>query len=162
MGAELVDPIAETRVRSIFNHDIMNCTADGVVGNHLYSGRALAATMPGDVIQLHPGLKTQWPAIREHYQRVGLRHTDAVVWDTGPQVLSDHPKHAVSVFFFGANEHTARPDAAWFRIVETINSKNAFMTAADRLKVPVPVTWPFAAVADIGETEIATAPYPCY
>ncbi len=162
MGAELVDPIAETRVRSIFNHDIMNCTADGVVGNHLYSGRALAATMPGDVIQLHPGLKTQWPAIREHYQRVGLRHTDAVVWDTGPQVLSDHPKHAVSVFFFGANEHTARPDAAWFRIVETINSKNAFMDAAHRLGVPVPLTLPFAAVADITDADIAAAPYPCY
>jgi len=24
----------------IYNHDIMNCTAEGVIGNHLYSGRA--------------------------------------------------------------------------------------------------------------------------
>ena len=27
--------------RYIVNHDIMRCTADGVVGNDLYSGRAL-------------------------------------------------------------------------------------------------------------------------
>ena len=159
---DLETAATDTRTRTIFNHDIMGCTADGVSGNHLYSGRALGATEPGDVIQLHQDLKAQWPAIRAHYQRVGLRHTDNVIWDTHHQVLADHPDHAVSVFFFGVDEHAARPDPDWFRIVETINSKNAFMTAADRLKVPVPVTWPFAAVADIGETEIATAPYPCY
>ena len=53
-----------------------------------------------------------------------------VVWDIGHDVLTDHPEHAVSVFFFGVDEHAARPDHAWFRIVETINSKNAFMAAA--------------------------------
>jgi hypothetical protein len=162
MGAALADPIAETRVRQIFNHDIMGCTADGVLGNHLYSGRALAATEPGDVIQLHPGLQSQWPTIRQHYQRIGLRHTDAVVWDTGHDVLTDHPEHAVSVFFFGVDEHAARPDPAWFRIVETINSKNAFMAAAHRLGVPVPVTQPFAAVSDITDADLAEAPFPCY
>jgi len=160
MGPETAT--TDSRIRTIFNHDIMGCTAEGVSGNHLYSGRALGATEPGDVIQLHPDLETQWPAIQAHYQRVGLRHTNNVIWNTRHEVLADHPDHAVSVFFFGVDEHAARPDPDWFRIVETINSKNAFMTAADQLKVPVPVTWPFPAVADIGEAEITTAPYPCY
>ena len=162
MGAALADPIAETRVRRVFNHDIMGCTAEGVLGNHLYSGRALAATEPGDVIQMHPDLRSQWASIREHYARVGLRHTDTVVWDTSPGVLGEHPDHAVSVFFFGSAEHAVRPNEGWFRVVETINSKNAFMDAAHRLGVPVPLTLPFAAVADITEAHIAAAPYPCY
>ena len=34
--------------RYIVNHDIMRCTAEGVVGNNLYSGRALGLTEPED------------------------------------------------------------------------------------------------------------------
>jgi hypothetical protein len=44
--------------RCIINHDIMICTAEGVVGNHLYSGRALGLLEPWDMIQLHPGSAT--------------------------------------------------------------------------------------------------------
>ena len=162
MGVTLTDATGFTRPRQIFNHDIMGCTAEGVAGNHLYSGRALAATEPGDVIQLHPQLKTQWSTISAHYDRIGLRYTDNIIWDVDHQTLAKHPDHDVSVFFFGPDEHAVRPDDSWFRIVETINSKNAFMAAADRLGVPVPKTLPFAAVADIGETDIEQAPYPCY
>lgn len=162
MGPAHSTPLIDSRVRQIFNHDIMSCTAAGVIGNHLYSGRALAATEPGDIIQLHPDLKPQWPAIRAHYDRVGLRHTDNIIWDLDHRVLAEHPEHAVSVFFFGADEHQARPDDAWFRIVDTINCKNAFTAAADRLGVPVPVTRPYAAVADIDAAEVGAAPYPCY
>ena len=59
----------------IVNHDIMRCTADGVVGNDLYSGRALGLTEPGDYIQLHPKLKPMWQDISAHYSRVGLSHS---------------------------------------------------------------------------------------
>lgn len=60
----------------IVNHDIMGCTAEGVVGNYLYSGRALGLTEPGDLLQLHPELRSQWSYIRDHYRRVGISHTD--------------------------------------------------------------------------------------
>ena len=162
MGTEQVRGIVETPVQRIFNHDILGCTAEGVLGNHLYSGRALGATEPGDLIQLHPALESQWPAIRDHYRRIGLRHTDAVIWDTSPQQLAAHPRHAVSVFYFGVDEQQARPDDAWFRIVDRINSKNTFMEAADRLGVPVPRTLCFDAVAEISPADIAAVPYPCY
>jgi len=162
MGAALADTPTTVRCRHIFNHDIMGCTADGVAGNHLYSGRALAATEPGDLIQLHPDLRPQWPAIRAHYQRIGLSHTDEVRWDLRHDLLAQHAGHEVSVFFFGPAEHAARPDDAWLRVVRTINSKNAFMAEAARLGVPVPRTQPFAAVARISDKDIAAAPYPCY
>lgn len=162
MSALLAEAVFGEPVRQIFNHDIMGCTADGVLGNHLYSGRALGLTQPGDVIQLHPHLRPQWPWICDHYLRAGLSHTHEVIWDLSLGVLADLAGHAVSVFFFGAAEQRTRPDPAWFEIVRTINSKNAFMEAAERLGVPVPATHCFAAAGDIGPADIARVAYPCY
>lgn len=70
----------ELVVKQIYNHDIMNCTADGVVGNNLYSGRALGITEPWDMIQIHEDLKPLWPCITSHYDRIGLQHTKDVIW----------------------------------------------------------------------------------
>jgi len=56
--------------RYIYNHDIMNCTAEGVIGNHLYSGRALGITEQWDKIQLHEKLKPYWDDFVAHYERV--------------------------------------------------------------------------------------------
>jgi len=146
----------------IFNHDIMGCTAEGVAGNHLYSGRALALTEPGDIIQLHPALKPQWDFICAHYTRVGLSFTEQVIWNVRQRALEEHADREISVFFFGAAEHAARPNQAWHGVVQHINSKNNFMALAEALGVPVPRTLCLADVADIGTTEIARAPYPCY
>jgi hypothetical protein len=150
------------QTRRIHNHDIMGCTADGVTGNHLYSGRALGLTAPGDIIQLHPALESQWAAICAHYDRVGLSHTSDVIWDTRHRFLADYPEHDLSVFFFGPAEQEARPDQPWFRVVDYINSKNRFMALADALGVPVPRTLCFDGVEAIGADDIAAAPYPCY
>jgi hypothetical protein len=166
MAAVSVTPAAgdsaAAAARRIFNHDIMGCTAEGVTGNHLYSGRALGATEPGDVIQLHPELRSEWPSIRAHYARIGLDHCNEVVWDTSHGVLAEHREHAVSVFFFGDGEQRVRPDRRWFGVVEHINCKNRFMQAAEALGVPVPVTRRFARVEDITPADVDQAPYPCY
>jgi hypothetical protein len=146
----------------VFNHDIMGCTAEGVVGNHLYSGRVLGMTEPGDVIQLHPDLRSQWPFIAAHYRRIGLRFTEDVVWHVRHRGLAEHPDREVSVFYFGAAEQEARPDNAWFRVVDFINSKNNFMALADKLGVPVPRTLCFPDAAGVTEGEIAGLELPCY
>jgi hypothetical protein len=158
----MVQPVTPSRVRQIFNHDIMGCTADGVTGNHLYSGRALGLSEPGDLVQLHPHLASQWGPITAHYGRIGLSHTDEILWDVSHARLAEHPDHGVSVFFFGPDEHAVRPDERWLNTVAAINSKNTFMEMADRLGVPVPLTIPFASVDDLAEPDIAAAPYPCY
>ncbi len=162
MGAALAQRVGAQRVRQILNHDIMGCTAEGVTGNHLYSGRALGLSEPGDILQLHPDLRSQWAAISAHYQRVGLSHTTDIVWDVGHQRLAEHPTHAVSVFFFGPDEHAVRPDLRWLRSVAAINSKNTFVEVARRLGVPVPVTLTFASVDAITAADVAAARYPCY
>lgn len=146
----------------IFSHDIMGCTAEGVVGNHLYSGRALGISAPDDIVLLHPDLRSQWDAIRAHYDRVGLDYSDNPVWDIGLDRLTDYPDHELSVFFFGPDEHRARPDPAWLQAVVDINSKNQFMRHAQRLRVPVPRTLCFDDVAAIEPQVAAEAPYPCY
>ncbi len=162
MGAALASKVGADQPRRILNHDIMGCTADGVIGNDLYSGRALGLSEPGDVLQLHPELAGEWDAIRDHYRRIGLSHTTDVLWDLSHARLADYPDHDVSVFFFGPDEHAVRPNRPWLDAVAAINSKNTFMDITERLAVPVPLTLPFARIDAITEADIAAAPYPCY
>lgn len=146
----------------IVNHDIMHCTADGVVGNHLYSGRALGITEPWDILQLTSELKPSWQAITKHYERIGLSHTRDVIWDVSMDHLGQYIGYHPSVFFFGPQQYLRWGDNDWVSIVDFINSKNNFMTVADQLGVKVPLTIGFDSVAAITEQDIARMPFPCY
>lgn len=152
----------------IFNHDIMNCTNEQVQGNHLYSGRVLGLTGPDDVVQIHPDLKSEWPAITDHYRRVGLRHSDHIVWDISLSRMAEYPELESSVFYFGDAVHQDSPhaeqfrqlDQNWYGVVDYVNSKNNFMQLAHKLGVTVPITLCFDEKSAIDfHTEI---PYPCY
>ena len=146
----------------IINHDIMGCTAEGVVGNHLFSGRALGISEPWDIIQLHPGLKPLWSSITGHYRRVGLRHSDNVIWDLRQKQLGSHIGYQPSVFYFGPRECKYWGDQVWLDTVEFINSKNNFMALAVELGMDVPMTLCFGSVAEIGPDTVRSMSYPCY
>lgn len=146
----------------IINHDIMRCTADGVVGNHHYSGRALGISEPWDIIQLHPDLKPQWKQIIDHYQRIGLSHSENVIWDVDLDRLGTHIGHQPSVFYYGPTESRYWGDYEWLETVEFINSKNNFVALAKELGIDVPATWCFDRVADIAPASLKKATYPCY
>lgn len=144
----------------IVNHDIMNCTHESVAGNDLYSGRALGLTEPGDVIQLHPQLQSEWPAIVAHYRRVGLNHTHDVIWDVSRDTMAAYPEHDPSVFFYGGEVTRARPDPAWQAVVARTNDKNRFMDLAETLGMRIPRTLRFARPAMVDA--LTRLPYPCY
>ena len=148
--------------RRILNHDIMNCTAEGVTGNHLYSGRALGISEPWDIIQLHPDLEPLWNDIRAHYQRIGLSHTRDVIWHVHRDELGARIGFHPSVFFFGPDECRFWGDAEWMETVAFINSKNHFMELAGELGVDVPTTLCFDSVSAITEPDLAGVIYPCY
>jgi hypothetical protein len=162
MEAAIQDNPSVTVAPRILNHDIMDCTADGVNGNFLYSSRALGMSEPDDIIQLHPDLRFQWPSIREHYRRIGLAHTHRVIWNVDLDHLGRHSERAPSVFFFGPREHAARPDDDWLEVVETINSKNSFVQLADRLGVPIPRTLCFEQPTEVFDADLGSLPFPCY
>jgi hypothetical protein len=169
---DLIDQSSVATLRSpqIFNHDIMHCTHDEVVGNYLYSGRVLGSTEPDDLIQLHPDLKSQWPAITAHYDRVGLTYSHHPIWDLSFDHLRRHPEYGVSVFIFGDALHGDDDDAHWFRdrnrkwqdTVEYINSKNDFIDLANRLQIPVPTTLCFEDKGELNVQGNSSIPYPCY
>lgn len=140
----------------------MRCTADGIVGNHLYSGRALGLTEPDDVIQLNPQLKPLWQDITRHYRRIGLSHSENVIWDLDLGELAAHEGFMPSVFFFGPQEGSVWNDPAWMTTVEHINSKNNFMQLAGELGIDVPDTRCYSSVDEIGEHEIVSLNMPCY
>lgn len=148
-----------TRPR-IVNHDILGCTHESVAGNHLYAGRALGLTEPDDIIQLHPDLQADWGAITAHYKRVGIRHTEQVIWDVSPEVAAAYPELDLSVFFFGKPQSNARPDPAWQAVVAQTNDKNRFMDLAETLGMNVPRTLRYDS-ADAAE-RLDRLPYPCY
>jgi hypothetical protein len=153
-------PAARAASPRIVNHDIMNCTHESVAGNQLYSGRALGLTEPGDIIQLHPDLQSEWPAIVAHYKRTGVSHTHDVIWDVSRQRMAAYPSHTPSVFFYGGDVTRSRPDAAWQAVVERTNDKNRFMDLAETLGMRVPKTLRFARAAMVDE--LTRLPYPCY
>jgi len=146
----------------IHNHDIMHCTADGVVGNHLYSGRALGITQPWDKIQLHSDLKPLWNDITEHYDRIGLKHTRDVLWFLNSKQLGSHIGYKPSVFFFGPNEYENWGDFRWYNAVSFINSKNNFMQLATALGVDTPKTLCFDSISEVTSSKLEKVSYPCY
>ena len=154
--------------RRIFNHDIMHCTHDAVVGNYLYSGRVLGITEPQDYIQLHPDLKSEWNHILDHYNRIGLSPSQNPIWDVSFQKLREYPDCEVSVFIFGDTINQGSKDDDWFRqqnqdwldVVEFINSKNNFIRLAQNLSIKIPTT---ICVENKAELEqLSQLPYPCY
>ncbi len=152
----------------IFNHDIMHCTHDAVVGNYLYSGRVLGMTEPQDYIQLHPDLQTEWHGITEHYQCIGLSHSQNPIWDVSFQKLREYSECEVSVFIFGDAIHQGSDDDDWFRnqnqdwldVVEFINSKNNFIRLAQELEIKIPETICAENKAELNK--LSELPYPCY
>ena len=148
--------------RYIINHDIMHCTADGVAGNDLYSGRALGLSEPDDFIQLNPALKPHWNDITSHYHRIGLSHSKNVIWDVSLQQLGQRKGYKPSVFYFGPAECKAWDNPKWLESVEFINSKNNFMKLAKDLCIDVPETQCFSDVHQITEMDIIAFNMPCY
>jgi hypothetical protein len=152
----------------IFNHDIMNCTHQQVAGNYLYSGRVLGLTEPNDIVQLHPALRSEWHAIADHYERIGLKHSQNVVWDVSAAFQIAHPCLEASVFYFGDAENPQsyrsqqlrKKNQRWHDVVQYMNNKNNFMELAYQLQVTVPKTLCFAQKSELRlNSEI---PYPCY
>ena len=149
--------------RYIINHDIMNCTAEGVVGNHLYCGRALGLSEPWDMIQLHPDLQPLWDDVSAHYDRIGLRHAKKVVWHVHRAELGEHIGYHPSVcsFLDRTNAVIGETINGW-RPVDFINSKNNFMELADELGIDVPQTICFDSPAQVGADALQKVSYPCY
>ncbi|MEO0758294.1 MAG: ATP-grasp domain-containing protein [Cyanobacteria bacterium J06648_16] len=152
----------------IFNHDITASTLDTNPGIHLFSGRALGLSRPGDIVQLHADLKSEWDSVQAHYDRVGLDYSCEIIWDVDFSLLAQHSDYAPSVYFFGHARHSDSQhhtlfktlDSAWEEIVEEMNSKNRFMNLAAELDIPVPATSCFNQRSELGNLE--AFPYPCY
>ena len=162
MSSVLLDNNEFQDTRYIYNHDIMNCTADGVAANHLYSGRVLGVTEPWDMIQLHPDLQPMWEDICAHYERAGLSHTEQVIWNLDLKELGAHIGFHPSVFFYGPDEWQYWGDGDWLNTVDFINSKNSFMQLAEELNVDVPKTLCFNSIEDISISDLTDMAYPCY
>lgn len=146
--------------KMIFNHDIMTCTDESVIGNYLYSGRALGLTNSDDMIQLHPDLESQWNFIVEHYARIGLTHTDKVIWNVNFDTLANYSEYDVSVFIFDEHVNKTRPNTEFLDTVNALNSKNSFMKIANQLSIPVPQTFCYQSKNEI--YDLSSYPYPCY
>ncbi len=155
--------------KNIFNHDIMHCTHDAVVGNYLYSGRVLGMSEPEDLIQLHPDLKSQWKAVANHYDRIGLSHSQNPIWNVSFEELRKYPDYEPSVFIFSDAFDDLREDEDWFckenqdwqDVVKFINSKNNFIRLAQELNVNIPKTLCAENKAKLSEKD-SEIPFPCY
>lgn len=146
----------------IVNHDVLHCSVAGVKGDYLYSGRALGMTTPYDIIQLHPDLMTEFASVSRHYQRMGLSHTDQIIWNLDFAETRHYPRYELSCFYFGEAQHRAARNENWYRVVDFINSKNNFAQLAQQFGMAVPVTHCFNNITEIDARVIAGLRYPCF
>ena len=135
---------------TLFNHSFLFCAplyaADMVSfrklakhGIDFYETRALCCTHPGDVIQLDPRLREDFPFMREHYKRIGLDCTAHVVWSVEAKVADDFPEHHLSAYIFIDAIHAVRPDAKRLAATKRYADKNNFMRRCKGI-VPIPKT----------------------
>ncbi|WP_299410034.1 ATP-grasp domain-containing protein [Acaryochloris sp. IP29b_bin.148] len=152
----------------IYNHDIQKSTHETIGGTHLYSGRVLGLSDTTDIVQIHPALKLEWNSISAHYARIGLSHSQNVLWNVSLKSLQTYSDYEPSVYFFGdaVCEHSSYAqlyramDPRWFEIVAFINAKNNFIGLAESLGVSVPATTCFNHTAAVQRLDQWT--YPCY
>jgi len=144
------------------NHDIMHCGTAGVKGDYLYSGRALGITTPFDVIQLHPELMEEFPAISRHYDRIGLAHTNQIIWNLKYEELRHYSQYESSYFYYGADQHRAAGNENWYRVVDFISSRNHFIELARQLGMRTAQTLYFDSSSQIDNQLLAQIRFPCY
>lgn len=152
-------------LKYVYNHDFMSCTAEGaegVLGNYLYCGRALGITNSWDIIQMHSDLKPLWSDISAHYSRIGLHHSNHVIWTLNFSHLNSHAGYQPSVYILSRSEYRNSGDFDWYQTVTFINSKNHFIDLATELEVNVPMTLCFESVLLIDDGALSDITYPCY
>lgn len=146
--------------KTLFNHDLVCCDVKDTSGNHLYSGRALGLTEPGDLIQLHPDLEKEMVFIARHYDNIGLKFSRSVIWNTSYELLSEYPQYRPSFYYYGEDVYDTYVNHDFHNIVDFISSKNNFIRVAQELDLPTPQTFCYTSKRLIMDT--AVFPYPCY
>ena len=154
---------AAPQVASIVNHDLHGCSQEEelakLLGVWLYPGRVLGSTRKEDIVQFHPDLKSGWDWITRHYRRIGLEHSENVIWDDSYKVAKDFPSYKLSPFFFGEMANEVRPDRERLEVVKAMNKKNEFIALAQSLGVPMPRTWLFESKNQVQDCK--DFPFPC-
>jgi len=115
-----------------------------IPGVAYWGARVLASTKAGDVVQLHPdikttGLGTVW--IQEHYQRIGLQVASKFVYNESLDVMDEYPDAHLSVLLQGKLVSQVRPNSTNSILVEKMNDRNQFIRMCQDCDIPVPDTY---------------------
>ena len=124
------------------------------------TANALPLTNPDDIIQLHPDLKNEYPYIKAHYNRIGLKHSENIIWDISADIIKQYENFDLSLFFFDTEINKIRPDASWLQIATYINNKNNFIKIARKMDLPIPFTRCFTNKRKV--VDIESFSYPCF
>jgi len=133
---------------SIFNHDLRFVLTLPLRGGSFYSGRPLGLSEPEDFIQIHPDLRSLWPAVTEHYRRIGLSHSVNPIWNVSLEECRRFSLHDISLVMYADIRAPENGEFDWIeeklpqlvKTVKWINSKNNFIHLARRMGLPVPDT----------------------
>jgi hypothetical protein len=105
----------------------------------LDSIRAIPCSNPGDIVQLDPRLKNDYPYIRNHWEEVGLETSENILWGVEASDLAQAPED-FSVYHFTPDVHAVRPDIRRMLATQHANDKNSFISYCESQGYPVPRT----------------------
>jgi hypothetical protein len=115
---EVMEPVSEEKLADI-------------LGLRPYAGRACSITCAGDTVQLPEELRAGWKSICAHFDHVGLKgqYASTVVWNNDFSIAleKDLKNLPLDTFYFGAQAHDVRPDAARLFITRMMNDKSNFL-----------------------------------
>lgn len=154
------------KIPTVFNHDIRLVLTSPVQGGEFYSGRALALSEPGDIVQMRPEMRTLWPSITRHYRNIGLKPSTNPLWNVSFEECKKHSLSDISLFIYADTREAESNETDWLekadpQLVETviwINSKNNLIRLARQLEIRVPFTTLFENKSLFSPDEIT---FPC-
>ncbi len=124
----------------LYNHELrLNEELESDIWRY-YGARVLACTAPGDIIQLDPALREEYPVILRHYETVGIACARQVIWSIEPERARGYAHLPLSTYMFNRQLSDIWPDTTRLRAVEAYNNKNTFLKLCLQLGLPVPKT----------------------
>lgn len=122
----------------------------------LDSGRVLACSLPGDIVQLDPRLREQYDDLEAHLGKAGLQ-IGKVIFDTDPATVKQYPGYDLSVYGFNPTIHSVQPDPERLATTTSCHNKNQFIAWCAKEGFPIPRTY----VSSYGPVnELADVPLP--
>ena len=128
-----------------YHHSKQCCELEGAVSLPLNkmnakSGRCLSISGSNDRVVLNPMLKTEYPEIKEHFKRVGLKISENILWQDYNKPLDLLPSDNLSTYCYSPTTFAIDHDKKRLSATSHYLLKSNILKEARHYSIPTPKT----------------------